>query len=98
MVYFDSSKQLTFHLAIVGNGLRSSVDAGENQGKQLLHDFVVLDHQSSSGLQAVHFQLPLIHRHQPERLALISWVTADGDMQPLQAGGGWLPDGLIRVL
>jgi len=98
VVNFPASQKLTYHLAVLGMGLASSVQAGENQGKQLTHDFVVLDHQSTKGTQGTVFQLPLIHGHQPDRLAVVSWVTAADDIVPIQAVGGWLPKGLVRVL
>jgi hypothetical protein len=99
-VYYAAAKgrSLTHHLAVLGSGLASSVSAGENTGKRLTHDFVVLDHQQISGTSGSHFQLPLLHQHQPERLALVAWVTEAGSLRPLQAVGGWLPDGAIRVL
>jgi hypothetical protein len=98
VVHFPASHKLTYHLAVLGMGLASSVQAGENHGKQLTHDFVVLNHQSYQGTGGTTFQLPLIHPHQPDRLAVVSWVTADNDLVPLQAVGGWLPEGLISVL
>ena len=98
VVYFSTTRTLTYHVAVLGMGLASSVKAGENQGKQLSHDFVVLDHQFTEGTGGTTFLLPLIHRHQPDRLAVVSWVTAVDSMVPIQAVGGWLPDGLVRVL
>src|SRR5882757_8353628 len=67
---------------------------GENNGRSLRHDFVVLslDHQKlASGPQEFHLpsSAPEI-ANRPNRTALAAWVTRAGDIAPLQATGGWL--------
>ncbi|HEY5814642.1 MAG TPA: DUF1223 domain-containing protein [Terrimicrobiaceae bacterium] len=82
------------HAALLGFGLSSSVNAGENSGRKLLHDFVVLEHQvrlmlSDDGSARAEFTLET-----PEsggELGLSVWVTEAGKSQPVQALGGILP-------
>jgi hypothetical protein len=84
------------HVALLGCGLTSKVTAGENQGRMLGHDFVVLGLSaapfagSGAPLQAAA-RLPGASVPGAGRLALAAWVTRAGELAPLQAAGGWLP-------
>ncbi len=77
------------HVARLGFDVRIQVKAGENSGRQLLHDFVVLaqaDARLASGEAEVN--LPAGPSGAP-RQAIVAWVTEAGGMAPLQAVGGW---------
>jgi hypothetical protein len=82
------------HAAWLGMDLVSEVRAGENRGKRLINDFVVLD-TSELPLSAADGETAARLRIQPEvqadASALAVWVSADGRQAPLQATGGWLP-------
>lgn len=86
-------KSLTVHVAILGFGLETDVARGENHGRRLSHDFVVLAHKATSlatksdGLHAT-LTLPK-HDVHADRLALTTWVQADFE-PPLQAVGGYI--------
>jgi hypothetical protein len=72
------------------------VKAGENRGRKLQHDFVVLTlAKASSKRSGDSFQAELslipASRVLLKRSAVAAWVTRRGDLQPLQAVGGWLP-------
>jgi hypothetical protein len=87
---------LDFYAALLGFDLSSDVKAGENRGRKLLHDFVVLTlAKASSQRSGDSFQAELslitASPNLPKRLAVAGWVTRRGDLQPLQAVGGWLP-------
>ncbi|MCX7554975.1 DUF1223 domain-containing protein [Marinicella sp. S1101] len=98
-VSFPQAKnQLAFNMAVVGMGLETQVQAGENHGKTLLHDFVVLAHMKQQAVSQHAFTLPLIHKHQPQRFAVVAWVSAVDTLQPIQAVGGFVPDGSINTL
>jgi peptide-methionine (R)-S-oxide reductase len=85
------------HVALLGSGLTSKIKAGENKGRTLTHDFVVLDYQRASLEQengAWVGRGVLLHRTgalKPARYAIAVWVT-DATNTPLQAAGGWLSD------
>jgi hypothetical protein len=81
---------LTAHVARLGFGLQSKVTRGENAGKTLQHDFVVLTLQqvSASSSNQWHTQLPADPRG--ERQALVAWLSVPGDPAPYQAVAGWL--------
>ncbi|MBF2756000.1 MAG: DUF1223 domain-containing protein [Gammaproteobacteria bacterium AqS3] len=80
------------HLAVLGFGLESEVTRGENNGRTLRHDFVVLDHRSyplGAGATVWTGVLPKGSIPAP-RYALVGWISERGQNRPLQAAGGWL--------
>ena len=82
------------HVALLGSDISTNVRAGENSGRNLKHDFVVLDLQSS-GLKPesgnLHASLTISGSKETEgRKAVAVWVTARGQPAPVQATGGWL--------
>ncbi len=84
---------LELHLATLGFGLSSSVNAGENQGRRLVHDFVVLGYEQFPLTQhgaAYEATSELPHpRLAGSRSALAAWVSRTDSLRPLQAVGGW---------
>ena len=84
-----------FHAALLGFDLSSEIKAGENRGRKLQHDFVVLTFTKATPKrngESFQAELSLISgsRILPKRLAVAVWVTRHDDWQPLQAVGGWL--------
>ena len=81
------------HVAKLGFGLSTNVKAGENSGRKLLHDFVVLslnDSPISSGETEVHLDAKVPAQAANARLAIAAWITETGRSEPVQAVGGWL--------
>lgn len=98
-VSYPSNMNLELNVAILGFGIKSSINAGENSGRNLPHEFVVLNHQlhaSNDGKWLIH--LPKTEIRESKRLGLAIWVNESGNLQPLQATGGWLPDRYITLL
>lgn len=89
-----TSGKLIVNTALLGFGLSSEIDAGENAGRELRHDFVVLEYeQSPLQLLAGTYQTS-VKRRQPkisaDRYAIAIWISNTGEQAPLQAVGGWL--------
>ncbi|MFO1350906.1 MAG: DUF1223 domain-containing protein [Gammaproteobacteria bacterium] len=88
-------ERLELNLALLGFGLSTQVKAGENSGRTLDHDFVVLGHKqmvltrASNGSYRGEITLPEAHVAAP-RKGLAAWVSVPGDPRPIQAVGGWL--------
>ncbi len=85
-------RALEVHLARLGFGLRTDVKAGENRGRQLQHDFVVLalaDAPLASGRAEISVPESTVPQAAKARQAIAAWVTEKGQMEPLQAVGGW---------
>ena len=87
-------KNLELHLALLGFDLSSAVKAGENQGRKLEHDFVVLGYERATLARdddsyQGRFTIPKPQVTAP-RTALAAWVTRSDHPRPIQAVGGWL--------
>jgi hypothetical protein len=84
---------LELHVAQLGFGLISHVKAGENSGRKLEHDFVVLSLSSGKLIDgASSLRLPQTSASVlgNGRAALVAWITKPGAMEPIQTVGGWL--------
>jgi len=82
------------NIAVLGFDLVSRVEAGENRGKQLKHDFTVLGYKTVPMAVAADgytgtTRLPQVSIQAP-RSGLAVWISNEGDMTPLQATGGWI--------
>jgi len=85
-------ERLTLNVALLGVGLKATVTRGENAGKKLSQDFVVLEHlTTASSNGSWNMQIPQINLADGERLALVAWVSHADRLEPLQAIGGWMP-------
>ena len=91
----SASGSVIFYAALLGCDLSTNVKAGENRGRMLQHDFVVLTmskveagQRGGSFEDMVTLPPPPI---QAERFAVAAWVCRSGSLEPLQAVGGWLP-------
>ena len=83
------------HAALLASGLSSDVKAGENRGRLLRHDFVVLTLVKaalvrSGDVAQGEFVLPVRPKAARSSLALAVWIAPTGRFEPLQATGGWL--------
>lgn len=82
---------LVVEAAMLGGGIVSPVRAGENEGRTLTHDFVVL----GTGRAALHagraeLTLPIPAVDGVPHHGLAVWVTRPDGLAPIQATGGWL--------
>ena len=83
---------LELHVARLGFSLTTDVKAGENSGRKLRHDFVVLALGSAKmvdGKVEVHLSAGSAPVRSDSRGAVVAWVTALGASEPIQAVGGW---------
>ncbi len=83
------------HAALLAGGIVSDVKAGENKGRQLNHDFAVVQlvqigMTTSNGVANGKFIFNPTRSYRGKTLALTAWVTRGGELEPLQATGGWL--------
>jgi methionine-R-sulfoxide reductase len=92
------------HIALLGTGVTRKINAGENKGRTLTHDFVVLDYRNANLTQqngawiASTVTLRKPSGVTPSRYAMAVWVTGPGGDAPLQAAGGWLSDEAAAAL
>lgn len=86
------------HVALLGGGISSKVTAGENDGRTLSHEFVVigladgeLSQDAPGAALRASIRLPKPIVPDAKRLALAAWVTRRGELASIQATGGWFP-------
>ena len=97
---FDSKQVLPpyvqVHVAILGFDQITRVTRGENKGKALPHDFVVIDYQQSSVKVSnsrqllANLPLPSSDKFESAEKAIVIWLSKRFDPKPIQAVGGWL--------
>lgn len=89
------ARSFDVHVARLGFGLNIKVKAGENSGRDLRHDFVVLSLADERlGPEGKELHLPVIASAAlaaNERTAIAAWITESGRVGPVQAVGGWVP-------
>jgi len=87
-----SSSSYTLNVALLGTNIRSDVRRGENGGRQLVHDFVVLDYMSvplvkDQNFRSVSIDMTSATNDRPG--ALVGWVSSS-DGRIVQTAGGYL--------
>jgi hypothetical protein len=92
---------LEAHVAILGVGVTDAISRGENRGRTLRQDFVVLGHatqriESEADVYRADVDLPNVLSAKPERWAIVVWMARTDKLEPLQATGGWVPAALVR--
>jgi hypothetical protein len=87
------AKPQQVELALLGANLESDVKRGENSGRKLRHDFVVL-YLATAALTPDGARctatLALPEKTSETPAALAAWVTSGDAQPPIQATGGWL--------
>jgi len=81
------TKDVDLHLATLGFDLTTKVTAGENSGRSLGQDFVVLsltNQKISGGKTEFTFASDV------RAGAIAAWITSPNHIEPIQAVGGWL--------
>lgn len=96
---FDTEKaayeRLAVNVAVLGMGLETEVQAGENRGRTLRHDFVVLSHQrhviSRKGNgYAAQIAAPGIPAVGQRRSVLAVWLSPLTSQRIIQAAAGYV--------
>ena len=84
---------LKLNIAVLGMGLTTKIERGENAGRTAKHEFVVVGFNSSiSNNSQWNMQLPELHYSQAKKYAVAIWVSEVNNPAPLQVVGGLLPD------
>lgn len=90
-VSYSEEQPLTLNVAILGLNVVTDVKSGENRGRKLEQQFVVLDHQSSFSKDGKWtLELPSIELSKAERFGIAIWVSKRGDFEPLQVTASWI--------
>jgi len=83
----SGTRDVDLHVVTLGFDLTTKVTAGENNGRSLRQDFVVLSlvNQKMSDRKA-----EIAFNPDSRAGAIAAWVTAPNQTEPIQAVGGWL--------
>jgi len=90
----DTNQTLQLYVAVLGFDQLTKVTAGENSGKALPHDFVVMGYKRTAmeinkGMLTAQLTLPNVERFTSPRKALVFWVSRLGDPTPIQVAADW---------
>lgn len=86
-----ASSPLKLNVAILGFGLETEIKAGENAGRILNHDFVVLGQDSQKSFTGQWaMPLPSVQKHNTTRRGIAVWLSPINRQKPIQSVGGWL--------
>jgi hypothetical protein len=80
-------KDVDLHIATLGFDLTTKVNAGENSGRNLKQDFVVLS-LANEKMPGGKIEIPF--KSDPRAGAVAAWITAPNQVEPIQAVGGWI--------
>lgn len=96
-IAFDllDTSQMIAHVAILGFGIETPIKYGENKGRNLKHDFVVIGYskqklQDKSGKSVAQLSLPETIDVATSARGIAIWITSEQDIAAIQALGGWL--------
>lgn len=83
-----NNQKLDFNIALLESGLSHKINAGENHGKTLEHDFVVRQHTSvASNKNTVNIPFAFT---KGKNQALAVWLNDANSKKVVQATGAWL--------
>lgn len=83
----NGTKDVDLHVAQLGFDLTTRIGAGENSGRNLKQDFVVLSLTNQKMSQG---KAEFTFNPDSRRGAVAAWITAPNQLEPIQAVGGWL--------
>ena len=84
-----ATKDVDLHVTTLGFDLTTKVTAGENRGRNLGQDFVVL---SLSNEKISGGKSDFAFNPDPRAGAIAAWITLRNQIEPIQVVGGWLKE------
>ncbi len=90
----ETQHDLQLYVAVLGFDQVTKVVAGENSGKALPHDFVVMGYKRTAmenihGKLTAQLTLPNVSRFDSPQKALVFWVSSTGNPTPIQVAADW---------
>ncbi|WP_407332538.1 DUF1223 domain-containing protein [Enterovibrio sp. 27052020O] len=87
-VEYGGNERLNANFALLAMDVTTKVKRGENRGKTLEHEFVVVDFDAKTGQR--HWQFVLDENTEETPSAIAVWLTPQGGGDPIQTVAGWL--------
>ncbi|RXJ71770.1 hypothetical protein CS022_19580 [Veronia nyctiphanis] len=85
-VNYDQPEEYSVNIALLAMDETTKVTRGENTGRKLDHDFVVVDFATYSGKQKWQHNLPQAMSAEPDAIAV--WIESAGNRDPIQTVAG----------
>ena len=82
-----ATNDVILHIATLGFDLTTKVGAGENSGRNLKQDFVVLS-LTNQKMSDGKIEIPFVADARAGAIA--AWITTPNQIEPIQAVGGWI--------
>jgi hypothetical protein len=84
--------ELKAHAAVLGFDMNSEIGGGENSGRKLTEDFVVLGTSSTAANSEMRWNIPWpeLKDNSAKRTAVVVWLSRGSGPTPIQAVGGWI--------
>ncbi|RDH82732.1 MAG: DUF1223 domain-containing protein [endosymbiont of Galathealinum brachiosum] len=90
-VHYKHKIPLNLNVALLGFSIKTDVKHGENSGELFSENFIVLNKISKLSKNGTwDIELETTSNFVSQRYALAIWINAPGNLQPIQATGGWL--------
>ncbi len=90
-----NQSSLKLNIAVLGMGLTSQIERGENEGRTARHEFVVVGFNSfinnNNKTHKWKSKLPALHYPAAEKYAVAVWVSEMNNPTPIQVVGGYMP-------
>ncbi len=92
----NNNQTVQVNTAILGMNLNTEVKSGENHGRRLRHDFVVLKHtqhnfdMKKADIQHWQVDMPHFTSRSEHKNALVVWLSTPDSQEVIQATGGYL--------
>jgi hypothetical protein len=85
--HIHKDSDIRAHIAILGSGISSGIGAGENSGRQLKEDFVVLGDSSAMAMDSMNWSIPwpTLKPSDASSWAVVIWLSKSDDPTPIQA-------------
>lgn len=90
-----NATSLTFHIALLGFNQKTKVVQGENHGRYLTHDFVVIGYQEGRLKKHLDQYQQTVALNKPEKFhsdkqAIVVWVSEENNPKPIRVIADWL--------
>ena len=87
----EQTTEWELNVAVLGFKLESNVRRGENAGRRLKQEFVVLGYRRKDSSDSKwQMKLPRVKKEYAMHTGLAVWVNKKGAQTPVQATGGWI--------
>jgi len=90
-VNYSQKTPLNLNVALLGFGIKTNVQHGENAGRTFIENFIVVNKQTVYSKDGQwNLSVKTSSRFSAERYALAIWINSDDNLQPIQVTGGWI--------